>query len=287
MWYAQFMTSKKKTTKHHTAEKNEKPEEEVKTAAEPTKTEEVSKQQEASAPSQSTEPVQENFTLTPLNGDEQKPTEPQTPQGQPFISGISAQPEKPQEPAPAATPSPVIPQQPPQPTMIQQPAQQPNIPYIPDEQGWDFKKIGLFVGLFLVIAAGAYFGVTWYLQKPQEAPLDIAQNVAITSPTAVPTATPTPAEIDSFKIVILNGSGVPGQAGKLQAKLEDLGLTVSSTANADRYDYEKTIVYAPETVPPAFFEKLDLGITSYDRKTEIPTLVGAEGADVVVIIGAE
>jgi hypothetical protein len=58
-------------------------------------------------------------------------------------------------------------------------------------------------------------------------------------------ATPTPApEVDKSEvsIEILNGTGIPGEAGFLQTKLKALGYTKIETGNADKQDNEITQV---------------------------------------------
>ena len=61
------------------------------------------------------------------------------------------------------------------------------------------------------------------------------------SPSARPTARPTggsSVDRSDISLVVLNGSGTPGAAGKFRTYLEGLGYTVSRTGNADAFDYE-------------------------------------------------
>lgn len=71
-----------------------------------------------------------------------------------------------------------------------------------------------------------------------------------------PTASPTPivqetveessesAELDrsDISIVVQNGSGKAGVAGSASTTLKNLGYSIHSTGNADKYDYEETVI---------------------------------------------
>src|SRR5690606_3222626 len=71
-----------------------------------------------------------------------------------------------------------------------------------------------------------------------------------------PTASPAPtvpetpeessesADLDrsELSIVIQNGSGKAGVAGSASTTLKNLGYTIHSTGNADKYDYEETVI---------------------------------------------
>lgn len=60
-------------------------------------------------------------------------------------------------------------------------------------------------------------------------------NETIDKPVSEPTAT---LDISKLKIQVLNGSGVPGEAGKVMSFLEGLGYKDIKTGNADSYNYQ-------------------------------------------------
>ncbi len=88
-----------------------------------------------------------------------------------------------------------------------------------------------------------------------------------------------------LSIVVLNGSGVSGAAGKLSTKLKDLGYNVSSTGNADSSDYESTEINLKST-KKSFLNllKKDLG-SDYIVGDTSTTYTGS--GDAQIIIGAE
>ncbi len=93
--------------------------------------------------------------------------------------------------------------------------------------------------------------------------------------------------LDKSKITIIvqNGSGAEGAAGTVSDFLEEKGYEVSSTANADNYNYEdvtirvkKSVENYLETLKKDLGEKYTVGDTSTDLPETSPS-------DVVVIIG--
>lgn len=61
------------------------------------------------------------------------------------------------------------------------------------------------------------------------------------TPTGSPSSTPTLKPSD-VQVTVLNGSGVPGQAGDVAEDLEAAGFQVVGVGNADTYDYKQSLV---------------------------------------------
>ena len=92
-------------------------------------------------------------------------------------------------------------------------------------------------------------------------------------------------EKKSLSIIVLNGSGVSGNASKVQAKLEENGYTVKETGNAESFVYEETlIVYRSskhEKEAQALAETLGVGRAvaagvNYNLSTDIQIMVGKD-----------
>lgn len=107
------------------------------------------------------------------------------------------------------------------------------------------------------------------------------------SPTPQPTATPTPtlAPIarEDISLSIENGVGTTGLAGTYQERLTDLGYEVTTTGNADNYDYTATVI---KTGNRAIYEllKKDLaeflsGTPKYETSTNTDSAVIILGSD--------
>lgn len=149
---------------------------------------------------------------------------------------------------------------------------------------WYIFRIMIPVAIVVGVLAG---GVFYFLNSvsntltPSPTPIEIT-----TSPT--PSASPS-AQIDlsKYSIKVLNGSGIAGQAGKVQDLLTSNGFKVSTTGNAVSYDYTDTIIQIGENVAPDFVAKLTQTLAeaySVDSKTQ--NLSASETADVVIIVGS-
>ncbi|GIW62361.1 MAG: hypothetical protein KatS3mg090_0187 [Patescibacteria group bacterium] len=106
-------------------------------------------------------------------------------------------------------------------------------------------------------------------------------------PTKAPQPTPTPTPVinkEEINIKILNGSGVRGQAGKLQNYLEEKGYSQIITGNADNFDYTQTeIQYKSENLMNAVKEDLKDLVSNPTLKL----LNDDSNADIVIIIGSD
>lgn len=93
------------------------------------------------------------------------------------------------------------------------------------------------------------------------------------------------AELESAKISVLNGAGREGLAGETAAYLREQGLNVIEVANADRLDYEKTIVidYTGNPYTSSFLVEL-MGLS--ESQILLQTQPESE-TDLAVILGAD
>lgn len=121
---------------------------------------------------------------------------------------------------------------------------------------------------------------------PEESPTD--------SPTATPTGaktTPAPTlsgglDRSDLSIEIQNGSGVAGAATKMSDKLKALGYDISSTGNADNFDYEETIIQVT-SAKKAYLDILEKDLSDdYTIESATADLTGPD-ADAIIIIGKE
>lgn len=102
-------------------------------------------------------------------------------------------------------------------------------------------------------------------------------------PTRRPTAVPTVAvDRADVTIDIQNGVGTPGLANSFKTELTDLGYAVGTVGNAENYDYENTVIIAPDR---ATFNLLreDLG----DWGVSSPVYENTNASRVTIIIGAD
>ena len=142
--------------------------------------------------------------------------------------------------------------------------------------------------LFLLVGALVVGGFFYYKAKVGEESTATTQTPQATTPEA--TATPTPAEevkLDTLKVNILNGSGIPGEAGKIQALLEEAGFADFETGNADNYNYTITEVTLKKGVSSAAFDAVKEALDEYNVVKQEDTLDEDSKFDVEIVTGTK
>ena len=194
------------------------------------------------------------------------------------------------------TSDPVVPDMTPKQTVPETPPVQDD-GFIPESGGNGKKLIFVFI-IALLIGGGAVAGFFYVANpyKPTTSPESPAQTATseTTSPTPIATeretatssATQTPADLSSFKMQILNGSGTAGEAGVVRDLLKTEGFTQFEVGNADTYDFTTTEVHLVPTVPNDVFEKIKKSLTAYgytvDEKDVLPE---SSSYHVVIMVG--
>lgn len=155
---------------------------------------------------------------------------------------------------------------------------------------------GIIIVILVLIIGGMIFSGGG---EPEEE--DIFATPAIEAPTDTPTPSPTPSEDEEnasdeedteadnerseYTILIQNGSGTAGAAGRLADILGDLGYTVGGTENADNFDYTETEIHVAngnndllELLQSDIEDEYTIGETStdYDGDEDALIIIGAE-----------
>lgn len=141
--------------------------------------------------------------------------------------------------------------------------------------------------LLVLILAGSWF---YFSNNSKKVAKKIqADNSAKPTVVKIEPTTVTNQEVkpNKYPIKVLNGSGITGEASKLQEILEKEGFKVSETGNADNYEYTDTIVQTKKDIEKTFLEKLkNLIGKTYSVGTD--DLLSASGSsDIVVIVGSK
>lgn len=113
-----------------------------------------------------------------------------------------------------------------------------------------------------------------------------------TTPTPTSKTTPTPTKGASsstvdrsgLSIAVQNGGGVAGAATKAKDTLEDLGYTVSSTGNADNFDYETTTIRV-KAAKKQYLDQLKKDLSASYTIGSASADLTSGSADAIVIIG--
>lgn len=90
-----------------------------------------------------------------------------------------------------------------------------------------------------------------------------------------------------YKILVKNGAGIAGEAGKVKTLLADNGFEEISVGNADSYDYQKTEIIFKEDIPKVVFDAVKDSIRDdYAIEFPIEVLSKDDEYDSVVIVGS-
>lgn len=94
-------------------------------------------------------------------------------------------------------------------------------------------------------------------------------------------------DFKGYKLKILNGSGIKGEADKLKLALSPLNFDDVQTGNADTYNYTKTIISykTPELLNN--FELFDSYMKVYEVEHSDKLVDVKEEADIIIIIGKD
>ncbi len=142
-----------------------------------------------------------------------------------------------------------------------------------------------------VLILGAILGGVYFYQKNVttaevlQTPTPVAE--ATVEPVASPSASPSgKLDLAKYTIMVQNGVGIPGVAGTAKDILTKAGFKVSSTGNAENYEYTDTVIEAKSTVPAEYVTKLTTSLSGKYKVASPKVLSSSAKTDVVVIIGS-
>ena len=144
---------------------------------------------------------------------------------------------------------------------------------------WIFVPGILLLGLLVGGIFAYYHGIN-KINSPTPTPVS---GVTVASPT--PTSPAKQTDLTKYSISVLNGSGIKGEAGKVQTLIEAAGFTVLSTGNAATYDYTKTQITLKTGIDPDFVSIL-VATLKKSYQLEDPKTVSSQTNDVTVTVGS-
>lgn len=158
---------------------------------------------------------------------------------------------------------------------------------MPEEpSGSKGKKVFIVVFILVLIAGLVAGGLYYYKTKVSN---EVPKKPESPTPTVEVTSTPTPSaekvDLSQYKISVLNGSGIPGEAGKVKAALEKEGFKSIDTANADSYDFTTSEVSLKKGTPDAVYEAIKSAMGAYKIAKQEKELAESSEFDVQIIVG--
>lgn len=139
----------------------------------------------------------------------------------------------------------------------------------------------IFILLVLLVFGG---GSAWLLKQGTFGAL---APTPTPEPTLTPTPTPAPILRSDLKVQVLNGSGVPGRAGKVEEFLKGLGYQVLDTGNAKAFSYKKTEIRVKDDKKDYLSLLTEDVSREYEVDEETKTLEEESEYDAVVIVGSQ
>jgi hypothetical protein len=155
--------------------------------------------------------------------------------------------------------------------------------------GFNFKLFFIFVVIFALL--GALVGGIFYYKQNVSMQAPSGEKTTTTEVTLTPTATPTSEatlDLTKYSVNILNGSGIKGEAGKVEELLISAGFAEDkvTTGNANSYDYTTTSVSLKKDIPDEVFGKVKTALGSgYTVEKAVATLSDSSSYDIEIIVG--
>lgn len=146
-----------------------------------------------------------------------------------------------------------------------------------------FSKGLIITFIAVIILVAVIIGGILYSRSVSTKQIEI-EPTSTPAPTATSTPTPEEVNLSDYSLQIQNGSGTPGEAGKVQKILETEGFEDIEATNADSYDYKNTQVLVKEDVPNQVYQAIDQALNDQYTPEKLP-LKASSDYDVVVIVG--
>lgn len=167
-------------------------------------------------------------------------------------------------------------------------------PREPQSKGKFGKIIIAVVGVMIIVAIGGWFILNNNsgTGEPNSSPTPGTGGLSAfptpqetVSPSPTPTASSKPVAKSEVKIDVLNGTGVPGEAGYLKKQLEDIDFSDITAGNADTQDATETTVTYSRDLSTAISDEITAKLKElYETvKTKKATISG--GFDVSIVTG--
>lgn len=151
-------------------------------------------------------------------------------------------------------------------------------------------RLFIFFLIFGIVVGGA---ILWYVSSHNMFNFHTLKftTTSTVSPTKAlsPTLTLTPKTINisTYKVTVLNGSGVAGAAAKAKTILTNSGFSVENTGNAATNNFTQTVISAKSTVEVDALVKLTHVLeNNYTVSAQTLLLDSSQSADIVVTIGS-
>lgn len=166
-----------------------------------------------------------------------------------------------------------------------------------EEEGTEDKGSKIRVLAVILLVAGIIaiiVGGIFYYRSKISAPEGEEEAEPVTVATETPTPTPIEEASDEgeevlladYSLSVLNGSGIPGEAGKVEGLLEEADFENIETGNAESYDYEQTEVSCKAETPDNVYTAIEEALGGEYDVIKSETILDEDATyDIIIIIG--
>lgn len=168
------------------------------------------------------------------------------------------------------------------------PEEIPTLDLTMPEDGGGGKGKKVFIIVFILVLILGLVAGGFYYYKTKVSGGEEGAKEGTPTPSAQETLTPTPSDevdLSEYKVSILNGSGIPGEAGKVETALKSQGFETIETANAESYDYTDSEVSLKKDIPEAVYEAVKEAMSGYKIVRQESDLAESSEFDVEIIVG--
>ena len=151
------------------------------------------------------------------------------------------------------------------------------------------KKVFIIVFVLVLIAGIVAGGLFYYKSKVAVTKDESGSSETVATPTLGSQTTPTPSEevkLSDYSVQILNGSGIPGEAGKVVDLLKKEGFSDLKTGNADSYSYTISEISLKKDTPEAVFAAVKKAMVGYKIVRQEEALDAKGDFDIKIVVGA-
>src|SRR4030043_599655 len=139
----------------------------------------------------------------------------------------------------------------------------------------------------LVLGAGLIGGIFYYRSKVGKLAINVTTETP--SPQVTTESSPTPQseeniDLSKYSVQILNGSGIAGEAGRVEKLLNTAGFTNTKTGNAKAYDFQESEIAIKKGIPDILFSEVEKALSSY-KLTKIDPLDESSSFDILITVG--
>lgn len=143
------------------------------------------------------------------------------------------------------------------------------------------KKIAIILSFCIFLVVGLLISSKKIFNRNTDYVSPVVENIPQNTPTPAPTT-----NIDSFKVQVLNGSGITGEATKVSTLLSQNKFKVANTGNAPNYDYVKTEIQTKELVSTQIIDLLIESLEKdYTSTVSAAKLADSSEYDIIVTTG--